>query len=73
MVLNLLEENSSVHGDLQSNNIMVKVSANNKLIPVDNRVIINAIDFDWAGNASEVFYPVMHNESIHGLIWPGKA
>jgi hypothetical protein len=73
VVLNVLEKDGSVHGDLRSNNIMVKVSANNQLIPVDNRAVINVIDFDWAGKAGEVFYPVMRNESIHGIIWPGEA
>jgi hypothetical protein len=73
VVLNLLEENGSVHGDLRSNNVMVKVSANNELILVDDRAVINVIDFDWAGKAGEVFYPIMRNESICGMIWPGEA
>jgi len=31
------------------------------------------IDFDWAGEAGEVYYPAERNPSTEGIEWPGKA
>lgn len=54
-VLNVLDQNNFVHGDLRAPNILVHF---NKLF---------VIDFDWSGKEGEVYYPVDLNEELK---WP---
>lgn len=68
-VLEHLKSNKMVHGDLRSNNILVKVSSFGP--PVEDpqgNAIIKVVDFDWAGEESKVFYSVARNPYI---TWPG--
>ena len=54
-----LEDNGYVHGDLRPDNFLV-----------DKNGSAWVIDFDWAGKAGEVVYPVVLN---HGIDWPKGA
>ncbi|KZT06283.1 uncharacterized protein LAESUDRAFT_628715, partial [Laetiporus sulphureus 93-53] len=54
--LDLLKEENLVHGDLRSNNIMVRIT--------DGEPQIKIIDYDWAGKAGQVRYPAARNESL---------
>ena len=63
-IIEKLESKNYVHGDLRSNNIMIRTDVKEK--SVDLRVI----DFDWAGEAGQVRYPAERNRDIW---WPGEA
>jgi len=63
-IIGKLESKNFVHGDLRSNNIMIRTNVKEK--SVDLRVI----DFDWAGEAGQVCYPAERNREIQ---WPGEA
>jgi len=63
-IIEKLELKNYVHGDLRSNNIMIRTDVKEK--SVDLRVI----DFDWAGEAGQVRYPAERNREIW---WPGEA
>jgi len=53
-----------VHGDLRSNNIMIRTDV------MDKSVDLRVIDFDWVGEARQVRYPAERNREIW---WPGEA
>lgn len=63
-VLELMETNSYVHGDLRPQNIIVR----------ENKVYV--IDFDWAGNEGEATYPptlnVSENDWAQGVMPEGQ-
>jgi len=60
-VLNALESRSYVHGDLRPNNFMVGIDE------ATEEIEVKVIDFDWAGEAGEVYYPAERNPSIEGI------
>lgn len=73
-VLTILLTNGKVHGDLQCPNVMVNVSSTGDLMYVKDesgitRPNIMVVDFDWAGDAGKVFYPLLRNA---GITWPGQ-
>ena len=63
-IIEKLELKNYVHGDLRSNNIMIRTDVKEK--SMDLRVI----DFDWAGETGQVRYPAERNREIW---WPGEA
>ena len=63
-IIAALDEKKYVHGDLRSNNIMVRTDV------MDKYVDLKVIDFDWAGNAGQVHHPAERNREIQ---WPGEA
>ena len=63
-IITALDEKSYVHGDLRSNNIMIRTDV------MDKSVDLRVIDFDWAGEAGQVRYPAEWNREIW---WPGEA
>lgn len=73
-ILALLHEHGAVHGDFRANNIMIELdsSKSNLQTPADaaRKVNVKVVDFDWAGQAGEVFYPPCLNPNIR---WPGKG
>lgn len=76
-VLEVLQKNHKVHGDLRAPNILVNVSVTGELILVEDdsgisRAKIKVVDFDWAGDAGKVCYPPSRNQDIVGLTWPGE-
>ena len=76
-VLDILEKNRKVHGDLRSVNIMVNISPTGDAVLVDDgskmsRADIKVIDFDWAGDAGNVRYSTLLNVDIAGITWPGE-
>ena len=66
-IVDALRSKNYVHGDLRPNNIMIRKNLSKQ--PLDLMVI----DYDWAGKASEVYYPAERNPEIKGIKWPGKA
>ena len=75
-VLEVLQKNRKVHGDLRAPNILVNVSLTGQLILVEDdsgirRANIKVVDFDWAGDAGKVYYPPSRNPAIVGMTWPG--
>ena len=62
-----LQARGLVHGDLRSNNIMVKMAHSGK---VADPVEIKVIDFEWAGPVGSARYPLRRNDNIG---YPGKA
>ena len=69
-LLEELETNDAVHGDLRPNNIMVYVDSNGAMVlDSDGSARIKAIDFDWAGRIGSAWYPFTLNTEIE---WPGK-
>lgn len=76
-VLDILEKNGKVHGDLRSANIMVNVSQTGELVLLDDgperrRADLRVVDFDWSGDAGKVCYSPLRNVDIAGITWPGK-
>jgi serine/threonine protein kinase len=76
-VLDILRDGGKVHGDLRPPNIMINVSSGGNVILVNDelgqsRANIKIMEFDWGGDAGKVFYPLLRNADIVGLIWPGK-
>ncbi|KIO28452.1 hypothetical protein M407DRAFT_242998 [Tulasnella calospora MUT 4182] len=67
-----MEEANVVHGDLRPNNVMLEVGSDTT--PVcsgeEQGVNLRVVDFDWAGEADKVCYPLQRNEDI---TWPGDA
>ena len=63
-ILKTLDSKDYVHGDLRTNNIMIRTDV------IEECVDIKVIDFDWAGKAGEACYPAERNTDIQ---WPGKA
>jgi len=61
-ILAKLNAGGVVHGDFRANNVMVK--------PGEEELAV-LIDFDWAGKAGEVHYPLDRNHI--GIQWPGQA
>jgi len=59
-----LDEKKYVHGDLRSNNIMIQTDG------MDKSVEFKVVDFDWAGEAGQVYYLAEWNRDIW---WPGEA
>jgi len=60
-IIEMLESHNYVHSDLRSNNIMIQTNV------IDKSVDLRVIDFDWAGEARQVYYPVERNREISGL------
>ena len=76
-VLDILLDGGKVHGDLRPPNIMINVSSAGNVILVNDklgegRANIKVVDFDWGGDAGEVFYPLSRNADFVGLTWPGR-
>ncbi|KZT02200.1 uncharacterized protein LAESUDRAFT_794023 [Laetiporus sulphureus 93-53] len=72
-LVGILEDNQVVHGDLRPVNIMLQVDDERKLVRSKGRkstAKIRVVDFDWAGKAGEVLYPVLRNQDID---WPGNS
>ncbi|KZT07499.1 uncharacterized protein LAESUDRAFT_713594 [Laetiporus sulphureus 93-53] len=63
-LLELLDKEHVVHGDLRTNNIMLQIDDEGKPVISDRRANIKVIDYDWAGNAGEARYPPSRNEYI---------
>jgi len=63
-ILKMLDSKDFVHGDLRTNNIMIRTDV------IEKCVDVKVIDFDWAGKAGEVCYPAERNTDIQ---WPGEA
>ena len=66
-IVSALKSKNYVHGDLRPNNIMIRKDLSKQ--PLDLKVI----DYDWAGEASKVYYPAERNPEIAGIKWPGEA
>jgi hypothetical protein len=62
VILTKLNAGGVVHGDFRANNIMVKPGEEESAV---------LLDFDWAGKAGEVHYPLDRNDI--GIPWPGRA
>jgi len=60
-IVDALRSKNYVHGDLRPNNIMIWKNLSKQ--PLDLMVI----DYDWAGKASEVYYPAEWNPEIKGI------
>ena len=63
-IVDRLKDKKYVHGDLRTNNIMIRKDSPRE--SPDLRVV----DFDWAGERNQVRYPADRNTNIK---WPGKA
>jgi len=63
-IITVLDEKNYVHGDLRSNNIMIRTDV------MDKSVELKVVYFDWAGKAGQVHYPEEWNREIR---WPGEA
>jgi len=63
-IIGKLESKKYVHGDLRSNNIMIRTDV------IEKSVDLRVIDFDWAGEAGQVCYPAEWNREVQ---WPGEA
>ena len=63
-IITVLDEKKYVHGDLRSNNIMIRTDV------MDKYVDLKVVDFDWAGIAGQVYYPAGRNREVK---WPGEA
>jgi hypothetical protein len=59
-VQTVLEESGFVHGDLRAPNVCIQEKTETVFI----------VDFDWAGKAGEVYYPVVLNPNV---TWPRGA
>jgi hypothetical protein len=73
-LLKALSDATFVHGDLRSNNIIIKVGVNG--VPVTSEggdVEIMAVDFDWAGASGYVTYPPGLNTNIKWKATSGEA
>jgi len=62
-----LNSKEYVHGDLRTNNIMIRTNS-----PRESPDL-KVIDFDWAAPVNQVRYPAARNPQIKGIKWPGKA
>ena len=59
-----LEDEKYVHGDLRTDNIMIRKDS-----PRESPDL-TVVDFDWAGERNQVRYPADRNTNMK---WPGKA
>jgi len=66
-IVSALKSKNYVHGDLRPNNIMIRKDLSKQPLG------LMVVDFDWAGEASKVYYPPGRNPEIKGIKWPGKA
>jgi len=60
-IIELLEQQGYVHGDLRTTNIMIRKDSNK----------VKVVDFDWAGEADRTCYPVDRNDEIQE--WPENS
>jgi len=56
-IIEKLQLKNYVHGDLRSNNIMIRTDV------IEKSVDLRVIDFDWAGEAGQVCYPAERKRS----------
>ena len=63
-IISALDEKKYVHGDLRSNNIMIRTDV------MDKSMDLKVVYFDWAGEAGQVYYPAEQDREIQ---WPGEA
>ena len=63
-IIEKLESKNYVHGDLRSNNIVIRTDV------IEKSVDLKVIDFDWTGEAGQHRYPAERNRDIW---WPGEA
>ena len=66
-IVRALESKNYVHGDLRPNNIMIRKDLSKQSLG------LMVVDYDWAGEASKVYYPAERNPEIKGIKWPGEA
>ena len=66
-IVSALKSKNYVHGDLRPNNIMIRKDLSKQPLG------LMVVDFDWAGEASKVYYPAERNPEITGIKWPGEA
>jgi RIO-like serine/threonine protein kinase len=59
-VQTVLKRSEFVHGDLRAPNVCVQ----------EKNMMVYIVDFDWAGKAGEVHYPVVLNPNVN---WPRGA
>jgi len=64
----LLENKGYVHGDLRAPNIMIARDMDKDPEDKQDRFKLKIIDFDWAGEAGKVCYPIERNDDIQD--WP---
>ncbi|KAF9481173.1 hypothetical protein BDN70DRAFT_558408 [Pholiota conissans] len=70
-ILDRLEHEGLVHGDLRANNIMIHVKEGKPVVsPSAPKIGLKLIDFDWGGRAGQVRYPVHRNNNIKKIKWP---
>jgi len=63
-LLHALKSQSFAHGDLRSNNILIRVDGQGAPQVSDGTAHIRVVDFDWAGTSGEVRYPETLNKDI---------
>ena len=66
-IVRALKSKNYVHGDLQPNNIMICKDM------LKQPLGLIVVDYDWAGEASKMYYPAERNPEIAGIKWPGEA
>ena len=66
-IVGWLREHNYVHGDLRSNNLMIKMR---NLYSIEDPVVIKVVDFEWAGRVGLARYPEDRNEEVG---YPGEA
>ena len=66
-IVRALKSKNYVHGDLRPNNIMICKDMSKQPLG------LMVVDYDWAGEASKVYYPAERNPEIAGIKWPGEA
>jgi hypothetical protein len=65
-ILSTLKELHLVHGDLRSNNLMIHVTQDAIVVPIQ----LKAIDMEWGGKVGVACYPADRNDVVG---FPGKA
>ena len=66
-IVRALKSKNYVHGDLRPNNIMIHKDL------LKQPLGLMVVDYDWAGEASKVYYPAEWNPEIEDIKWPGEA
>ena len=66
-IVRVLKSKNYVHGDLRPNNIMIHKDL------LKQPLGLMVVDYDWAGEASKVYYPAERNPEIEDIKWPGEA
>ncbi|KAF9484922.1 hypothetical protein BDN70DRAFT_989196 [Pholiota conissans] len=72
-ILDCLEHEKLVHGDMRTNNIMIQVGEGGEPVtsPTNKtKIALKVVDFDWAGKAGYVRYPPCRNNEIEDVKWP---